>query len=505
MLHLSSKYWGYTFVTDWAPDNLVFSVFISFICFISAFRTSHALGRYTEAAALMHKLTACWFDAASGMIAFCRVSEDDKGVHTFIQTLARLISLVNALCLDDLQHGPSEGRESGYSFEILAAEDLDEATQQRIFSRKYKAECVFQMIQQSVVDAMKKKVIAVPPPILSRSFHELSMGMMTFHEAKKIADAPLPTSYAFLITMVLCGAVLGIPWMVALYCQGVVSTFCVSLSGVFALWYLNGVADALDNPFRKLSDSIDASAIQREMNFQMMQLVEDATSPGPTILPEAEDLGCIPGFARAVSLRGLTSTKCQSINKWRDSVRRSVGSADSVTSPSEAFDGKPVLETKLQVEGEGLGGQGDQILGGGERHNDGESPGSGDPAAGASVPPFQVRLSQKTKVRHGEGNLGPIPKTPQQPSEPVAPRMPAFDKGQGEPPNQTGLADTGGHIVISTQEKSFHDHAHDQHDPHHQHHRGHLVLQQSEGSVVAPMSIATAEDGVPQAHGVACT
>lgn len=50
-------------------------------------------------------MTATWFDTASTLLAFSRISQLPQNVDTFRHVLVRLMSILNALCLHSLQNG----------------------------------------------------------------------------------------------------------------------------------------------------------------------------------------------------------------------------------------------------------------------------------------------------------------------------------------------------------------------------------------------------------------
>lgn len=321
-LHIYDSRMGNTFLRAYVPDDVVFNVFVVFGGLVAGFRTQHALSRYTDAAAFLHKLNACWYDSASTLIAFCRNSEaPEEEVTNFVHTLVRLMSILSALCLDGLQQRDGSG--VGHRFEVIGADELDKGTQAAIFESKYKVECVFQMIQQVVVDAIETKVLSIAPPILSRSFQEMGAGLLTYHEAKKLACVPLPKAYLlFTATILVCEA-LFVPWMLALYTRGAFSTFFYTFCGVFLLWFLNFVANALDNPFQKAARTLDASGVQRELNQHLLLLLAQAQQPAP--YTEASALSTVVGVRRG------------SFHSWQNeapaSVMDSTDSVDSISQP----------------------------------------------------------------------------------------------------------------------------------------------------------------------------
>merc|ERR1719491_2085691 len=109
-----------------------------------------------------HKLSACWFDASSMLVTFCRMSHVEVNqVDQFQQTLIRLMSLLNGLCLDNLRNDSffrSMGNTSTLTidnFEFLGFGDLDSNSKEGILQAQHKVEYVFQLVQQLVTDNMK--------------------------------------------------------------------------------------------------------------------------------------------------------------------------------------------------------------------------------------------------------------------------------------------------------------------------------------------------------------
>eukprot|EP00441_Pelagodinium_beii_P040995 CAMPEP_0197630840 /NCGR_PEP_ID=MMETSP1338-20131121/8198_1 /TAXON_ID=43686 ORGANISM="Pelagodinium beii, Strain RCC1491" /NCGR_SAMPLE_ID=MMETSP1338 /ASSEMBLY_ACC=CAM_ASM_000754 /LENGTH=334 /DNA_ID=CAMNT_0043202153 /DNA_START=144 /DNA_END=1145 /DNA_ORIENTATION=+ len=274
---------GNNYMKKWVPDQVVFNVLVTFSSLVATFRTAHALRNFVDAGSYLHKLSASWFDATSSLIAFCRHSEQPaEQIDQFIQTLVRLVSLMNALSLDSLQGtGNGIGDKYIHHFELLSPEELDSDTQDRVLESQSKVEYAFQMTQQLVVDAIQAKIIMIPAPIVVVSFQDLAAALQTYHEAKKVAAVKLPVSYIFvtLIIQITIGTIT--PCFIVTYVQGATSAFMYSFGGVFLLGFLNAVADSLHNPFYKGSRTLDAESVQRELNHQLEQLLQQARQDSP--------------------------------------------------------------------------------------------------------------------------------------------------------------------------------------------------------------------------------
>merc|ERR1740121_3577248 len=164
---------------------------------------------------MMYKLSACWYDSAKTLFAFTRGSNaDPQMISHFQETLLRLMSLINALCLDSLEQKETDF-EDGHTFQIMGWEDLSEHLQDGVMLSESKVEFAFQAVQQLVVDAINSKVLTISPAILTRSFQELGAGMLIYHEAKKLSCVPLPFAYHFITRVILIAEAVFIPFVLA--------------------------------------------------------------------------------------------------------------------------------------------------------------------------------------------------------------------------------------------------------------------------------------------------
>merc|ERR1712242_239918 len=108
---------------------------------------------------------------------------------------------------------------------VLAWGDLDQEFMTNFQNSCCKVEFVFQTLQQVVVDAMKDGVLDSQLPIMTRSFEEMGLGFLLYCEAKKLSFIGFPFGYKFFTYMVLWGQMLLTPPVIAIHCQGYVSSF----------------------------------------------------------------------------------------------------------------------------------------------------------------------------------------------------------------------------------------------------------------------------------------
>merc|ERR1719433_1076588 len=146
-----------------------------------------------------------------------------------------------------------------------------------------KVEQLFQMIHQLVVDSMKTGVMSIPPPILTRSFQEMGSGLLIYHEAKKLSCVPLPRAYRLITRLIQVSQAVYTPFMLAVHAKGIYAAFFFTFCVTFLMWFLNGVADTLDNPFRKEARTLDPSGVQSELNLMLQELLLQIGQPTPAM------------------------------------------------------------------------------------------------------------------------------------------------------------------------------------------------------------------------------
>mmetsp|Transcript_119576 Transcript_119576/g.343512 ORF Transcript_119576/g.343512 Transcript_119576/m.343512 type:complete len:515 (+) Transcript_119576:86-1630(+) len=268
------------------PNIAIFSAFLTFASLVAAFRTSNALNRYSSAGRFVHMMIAGWYDAASTLVSFSRASErPPEEVENFRQVIVRLVSVLSALCMTDLQSIDEDltHRSHRFSFEVLEVDDMDQDTRELITGSTHRVEAIFQAVQSLVVDAHRSGVLSIAPPLLTRSFQELGIALRTFHEAKMIACEPFPYAYGLVTFIILVLQALLVPFMVASFATGYLGSFAFSFIGTFLLWFVNMVADSLDNPFRKEANTLDLSVTQGELNDCLLQMLDNSHRPAPSM------------------------------------------------------------------------------------------------------------------------------------------------------------------------------------------------------------------------------
>jgi len=281
------------FLALYRIKGTAYGAFSSLLGFLVVFRTSQAYSRYWNGGGLMQQMEGSWFDAASSLVAFCRVSKAPADqIVRFQHTMMRLFSILSALALTSLQGADEEDYESLerrlQSLEIIDMETLDSETVKCIQDSGNKMELVFHWIQVVVVDNISSGVLNIAPPILARAFQELADGMVKFHDCMKISLVPFPFPYAqTTLFLLICHWVIT-PVMVCTWTAQPILAFLFSLLVVLIFWGLYAIATELENPFGDDPNDLDAVEVQCEMNSRLLMLVvSDEVKKSPKLIEDA--------------------------------------------------------------------------------------------------------------------------------------------------------------------------------------------------------------------------
>ena len=277
-------------VADQSPDikgllaiqSSTYGSFTTLLGLLLVFRTSQATGRFWESVTLLHAMLGDWFDASSTLLSFLRFSNADEDViNEKKQVLVRLMSMLNALVLGDLE--ARGGQEPiPHKFQLLDVHSIDRQSLDSLKTATNKSELVFQWIQNLIVDMIRSEVLCVPAPLMTRIFQDLGNGLNKFHESMKFAEVPVPFPYVAateitLYTHTIITPIVSVQWSPVVY-QCPFFTFVI----VFVLWSLFTVAGELENPFGNVDvNDLDTDLLQSEMNRQLLCLLHPPSSTVP--------------------------------------------------------------------------------------------------------------------------------------------------------------------------------------------------------------------------------
>ena len=171
--------------------NTIWSGYTFVLGFLIVFRSNQAYSRFWESVTLFHQITGEWTSAVSNLLSFCSPNIDkQREVEDFRQYLIRLLSLLHCNALQTICDLADD------TLEVLNLGGIDAASMLHLRTSPDRCEIVMLWIERLIIEADRKKTLEVPPPILSRAFQELSRGMVSVTNVRKIRKVPFPFPYS---------------------------------------------------------------------------------------------------------------------------------------------------------------------------------------------------------------------------------------------------------------------------------------------------------------------
>jgi len=267
----------------------MYSALIGIGGFLVVFRNSQSYARFWEGCSSAHKLLSDLTRLASTSIAFCEHSTCERSaVLAFQQLLIRLVSVLCAMMLADLE-GLGAGEEHrAFDFTLIDAEGIDTTSLRALASEPNKAELVLQWIKVLHVHAIQTGVMSIPAPLLARSLGDLDQAFGVYKETTKLAYCPFPFPYAAASEIVLVSISVITPVVVCAWTKEVVAAVVVTFGLVFIFWILHMVAPELENPFGADDNDLNVSELHAELNSRLLTLAsaEACRMPSLMIRPE---------------------------------------------------------------------------------------------------------------------------------------------------------------------------------------------------------------------------
>jgi len=236
--------------------------------FMLVFRTHLTCNRFWEGRTQLEIMTSKWTDVATQVVVFDAVKGDEADLLRWKRQVLSAISLLHAVSLASLG--------GLVSLEVLAGIDTAQVDAGLNHPRlpkhgEFKTAVALQWVQDIITTRMREG-LAVPPPILSRVFQELSTGHLGYRNALKIHHTPFPFPYSQIIALALT---LLVPAAGIMMDYFVVSKFwaCVfCFIAVGGYYGVNEVAIELEDPFGRDDNDLSMELYHREFNEKLLML-----------------------------------------------------------------------------------------------------------------------------------------------------------------------------------------------------------------------------------------
>jgi len=250
------------------------------------FRVWQAVDRLWSGARALYIMRAEWLEAVFALCAYTKHStREPEAVGIFKHLIVRLFSVLHAMALGEIED--CDAARLKFDLEIIDGRGLNAQSWAALRRSTRKAELVSQWIQALCVENIETQVLSVPAALLSKALQHLSEGMVKLHEAKTIAEIPIP--FAFTQT---ADCLLLIHWIVAplvtvYFTASIEWSVAFTFIQVFTLWAFNCLADQLESPFGHDDNDLDMVRLQCELNKTLLMLLDPDTQETPRLSKEA--------------------------------------------------------------------------------------------------------------------------------------------------------------------------------------------------------------------------
>lgn len=269
-------------------NSAVYSSFSFVIGFLLVFRTQTAYSRFWEGTTLVQVLRGVWVGAFGSIVAFTTTSKNsEEEVLEFRLKLARLMSCLHANALDFIA---GEGNRVQKCLGI-AGLDKETLSLMNVCEDETLMYVLVQWIQQMILYNMGKGVISTPPPIVSRVFQDLSTGIVTLNNAKKISETPFPLPYAQALSTVIIMHAAMTPFVFAVWTHTPFWAGLFTFTAVFLFSTINFIAAEIEQPFGDDANDIDLEELQNKFNNILVTMLSPQCTQRPMLQKKPGELG----------------------------------------------------------------------------------------------------------------------------------------------------------------------------------------------------------------------
>eukprot|EP00928_Gymnodinium_smaydae_P008882 TRINITY_DN13272_c0_g1_i1.p1 TRINITY_DN13272_c0_g1~~TRINITY_DN13272_c0_g1_i1.p1 ORF type:complete len:602 (-),score=130.57 TRINITY_DN13272_c0_g1_i1:89-1843(-) len=266
---------------DFLSKGSVYSGFTFVLGFTLVFRSSQSYTRYTEAARSVDHMRAEWFDACASIIAFTKDSKrTPEELDSFTHTLVRLFSLMHALALEDI------GALEDERFPLFDVEGIDKRDLRYLaheVGEGKRTQVVMTWIKVYIMQGVKKAIIDIPPPILTRVYQELGLGLVNYHDALRIGMWPFPFPYAQLNMFLVIAYLIVTPVVVCVWAPALLECLVFTMISCMSMLGLEFIAAELEHPFGDDDNDLPLLDCQNHFNSDLLVLMNPATFIPPSL------------------------------------------------------------------------------------------------------------------------------------------------------------------------------------------------------------------------------
>jgi len=246
----------------------VYQTYTIVLGFVVVFRCNLAYGRFWEGRSMLELMSSKWSDAVLQCVVFDNISKKPEADRRAFRS--RIVSLFSLL------HGTTIATLQDNEYPIEVVEGLDPvAVASRLNNTCVDDQVflVFSWIQHTLIGRQHSGGLAVPPPVCTRLFQEMSNGMLGFNNANKIHNTPFPFPYAQLITLALLVLTCTSGFMVTVIVNSLPWCLMLNILCVAGYHAINEVAIQLEDPFGADANDLPLMEYQQAYNMRIRPLL----------------------------------------------------------------------------------------------------------------------------------------------------------------------------------------------------------------------------------------
>ena len=160
-------------------------------------------------------------------------------------------------------------------------------------------DCAISRLVRLISVRCKEGGVAMPAPIVSRIYQELSNGALGFHQAQKIARVPFPFPYAQLLAIMKVYFILTVPMAVVSFTNNTGFAVFMSFFTSFIFVCLNEVAIELEDPFGNDANDLPLRNMHKSFNKALEHLLHQEA-------PEMDNIKSMHTMKLQSGIRSIT-------------------------------------------------------------------------------------------------------------------------------------------------------------------------------------------------------
>jgi len=193
-----------------------------------------------------------------------KLPEEDRRIWR--SKIISLFSLLHASALGELSERTEE-------LEVINGIDEQAVNQMNLDRVTDDVYLAYAWIQDELMVRISQGGLAVPPPIATRIWQDLTNGMQGYNDAHIILDTPFPFPYAQILAVLLALLTVSCGYVMATFVSSIFWVLFLTATAVATYHGLNEVAKELEMPFGTDPNDLPIAEYQLLLNDRLQQLL----------------------------------------------------------------------------------------------------------------------------------------------------------------------------------------------------------------------------------------